>query len=81
MREIEAGPNEEVLKPNEVFKYTASPDCQYILIALETSNDACEGCVFDGDSGHPLSSENCEDIGLDCSKRIIKPIDDILENL
>lgn len=81
MREIGAGPNEETLKPNEIFKYIVSPDLQYTLIALYSPYDKCEGCVFAEDSGHPLSSEGCVDIGLYCSKRVFKSIDDVLENL
>lgn len=81
MKEIEAGPNEVVTEPNEVFKYIASPDLQYTLIALYSPNDACNGCVFDESSEHPLRSEDCVDIGIDCSKRIFKTIDNILEDL
>lgn len=82
MKHIEAGPNEKVIEPNEVFKYTGSDGQQYTLIAICASYDACDkGCVFNECSGHPLSTEFCEDIGLDCTKRLFKPIDDILENL
>ena len=75
MRTIGAGPCEELTDPNEVFKYTGFGDCNYVLVAVISSDYNCDGCVFDGHSGHPLSSKSCAEIGLCCSKRIFKAID------
>lgn len=80
MRKIGAGPWEELTEPNEVFKYTGFGDCNYILIA-RVSDDTCDGCVFSENSGHPLSAESCANIGIECSTRIFKSIDDALEDL
>lgn len=80
MREIGAGAIGELTKLNEVFKYTGFGDCNYVLVA-RFSDDKCDGCVFYDNSGHPLSVESCTGNGLECSERIFKPIDEVLENI
>lgn len=80
MREIEAGGGGSITKVGEVFKYKESRKCQYTLIALHSQGE-CAGCVFNHDSGHALSRYNCLLVGLNCSQRIFKPIDCILEDL
>ena len=81
MREMKPGGCGSVTEVGEVFKYIVSSKRQYTLIALYSPYNICTGCVFYESGGHPLSIESCTGNGLECSERIFKPIDDVLESL
>ena len=80
MKEVKQGTGNIKIKVGEVFKYIAYNDRQYTLIALSSPHNACKGCVF-RESGHPLCGYNCLSVSLECSNKIFKQADTILEDL
>lgn len=81
MREIEAGGVKRKTEVGEVFKYIASRDHQYTLIALFNKYDVCAECVFKPNGRNLLKRGTCVGTGLDCTHRIFKSVDDVMEGL
>lgn len=69
-----------------IIKFILEDGNEYHVVSCDDSNAYCYDCVFDSNTGHPLSklfNGECgpETTQMYCYDRIYKPIDDILENL
>lgn len=85
MRYIKAGPYKEATDPDEVFKYVTKSGTEYILMCLHNGRHEgtlpCRGCVFSITGNHPLGYESCLTNGLDCTHKLFKELNTILEDL
>lgn len=68
------------------IKFISEDGNEYHIVACDHKGSSCYDCVFNSNSGHPLSKLLKGRCGADvtylrCYDRIYKPIDTILEDL